>query len=74
MEDRIKMTNQKYDIQDEKKTIFDLKLPKGSKCIALSCIKRICICAVFHVPGIGIEIYVLNPNTGKTIKVEGFEP
>ena len=51
------------------KTIFDLKLPAGSKCIALSAIDNICICAAFDIPNNGIEIYVLNPNTGKSVKV-----
>ena len=53
------------------KVIFDLKLPEGSKCIALAVVQEICICAAFDVPERGIEIYVLNPYTGKVVKVEG---
>jgi len=52
------------------KVIFDLKLPEGSKCISLMALENICICAAFDVPDSGTEIYILNPNTGKTVKVE----
>lgn len=52
------------------KTIFDFKLPEGSKCIQLAAMDDICVVAAFLVPKIGIEIYVLNPNTGKCIKVD----
>lgn len=54
------------------KVIFNLELPEGSKCIGLSNLDTVCVCAAFDVPERGIEIYVLNPNTGKTVKVEGF--
>jgi hypothetical protein len=53
------------------KTMFYLSLPEGSKCIALSAIEKLCIAAAFDVPERGTEIYILNPNTGKAIKVEG---
>lgn len=55
------------------KVIFDLKLPEGSKCVALSTVQDICICGAFDVPECGLEIYILNPNTGKTVKVEDWE-
>lgn len=55
------------------KVIFDLKLPAGSVCVALSSVEKICICAAFDVPDRGIEIYILNPNTGKTVKVEEWQ-
>ena len=53
------------------KNIFNLALPEGSKCISLAAVKEICICAAFDVPERGIEVYVLNPNTGKCLKVDG---
>lgn len=55
------------------KVVFDLKLPEGSRCIALSAVEKICICAAFDVPNRGIEVYILNPHTGKTVKVENWE-
>jgi len=51
-------------------SIFNLSLPEGSKCIALTTLECICVCAAFDVPDRGIEIYVLNPNTRKCVKVE----
>lgn len=53
------------------KPVFMLELPEGSICIGLHAIEKVCVCAAFDVPDRGIEIYILNPNTGKTIKVEG---
>jgi hypothetical protein len=55
------------------KIVFHLDLPANSKCIALSTIDTFCICAAFDVPDRGIEIYILNPNTGKTVRVEDWE-
>lgn len=55
------------------KVIFDLKLPEGTKCTALTTLEPLCVVAAFDIPNIGNEIYVLNPNTGKCIKVEGWK-
>jgi hypothetical protein len=56
---------------ENEKSIFMLSLPEGSICISLLALDKLVICAAFDVPERGIEIYILNPNTGKTIKVEG---
>lgn len=51
-------------------TVFDLKLPVGSTCVALTTLEPYCVAGAFDVPERGIEIYVLNPNTGKCVRVE----
>jgi hypothetical protein len=66
------MTNSFNDAPREK-SIFNLSLPEGSQCIALTTLEKVCLCAAFEVPDRGIEIYVLNPNTGKCVKVENLE-
>ena len=55
---------------DMSKVIFDLKLQEGTKCAALTTLESFCVAGAFDVPEQGIEIYVLNPNTGKCVKVE----
>ena len=60
-------------IDNKTKSVFNLELPENSKCISLIAVDRICICATFDVPDRGIEIYILNPNTGKCTKVENWE-
>jgi hypothetical protein len=55
------------------KVIFDLKLPEGTKCIALTTLEPLCVVGAFDIPERGIEIYVLNPNTGNCVKVEGWK-
>jgi len=64
-------------VQDGEKVIFDLKLPEGSRCTAMTVLNNVCVCAAFSVP-VRIndvlthrnEIYILNPDTGKCTKVE----
>lgn len=55
------------------KVIFDLKLPEGTKCTALTTLEPLCVVGAFDIPERGIEIYVLNPNTGNCVKVEGWK-
>lgn len=50
--------------------IFDLKLPEGTKCLAMSNLNDLCIACAFDVPKIGTQIYILNPNTGKCVLVD----
>lgn len=52
------------------KVIFDLKLPEGSTCIGIGTVEKIGICAGFDVPKRGLELYILNPDTGKIVKIE----
>lgn len=53
--------------------MIHLELPAGSKCISLATLEPLCIVAAFDVPERGIEVYIINPNTGKTVKVEGWD-
>lgn len=52
------------------RTIFGLELPEGTKCVGLTTLEPFCIVGAFDIPDEGVQIYVLNPNTGKWVRVE----
>jgi hypothetical protein len=46
------------------KTIFDLKLPEGSRCTSMAVLDPLLIAAAFSIPGEQPCVYILNPNRG----------